>query len=77
MDTPDKWKDRWPSNLSGEHKNPVLEEFINYKKLIDIWRSLHKDIKQFTWFKPNGQSRSRIDYWLVSDSQKHQLLIAL
>lgn len=55
-----------------EYTNPILVEFINNNKLIDIWRSLHSDVKQFTWYKPNGQSRPRIDYWLVSNSiSKH------
>ena len=66
--TPDEWKDRWPSKLSSEYKNPTLEEFRSNNKLVDIWRLLHNDVKLFTWFKPNGQSRSCIDYWLVSDS---------
>lgn len=51
-----------------EYRNPILVEFINNNKLIDIWRSLHSDVKQFTWYKPNGQSRPCIDYWLVSNS---------
>lgn len=66
--TPDEWMDRWPSKLSREHRNPIMESFTNNNKLIDIWRTLNKDVKQFTWHKPNGQIRSRIDYWLVSNS---------
>lgn len=66
--TPDEWLDRWPSKFSREHKNPIFEKFANDTKLIDVWRVLNEDVKQFTWHKPNGQSRSRIDYWLVSNS---------
>ncbi len=66
--TPDEWMDRWPSKLSREYRNPILEDFVNNNKLIDIWRILHREVKQFTWHKPNGQSRSHIDYWLVSNS---------
>lgn len=64
--TPVEWKDRWPVIKQIQKSN--LVEFINNNKLIDILRSLHRDVKQFTWYKPNGQSRSRIDYWLVSNS---------
>lgn len=66
--TPDDWMDRWPSKFSSEHKNPIFESFANDNNLIDVWRLLNKDVKQFTWHKPNGQYRSRIDYWLVSNS---------
>ena len=66
--TPDEWMDRWPSKLFSEHRNPILEDFVNNNRLIDIWRMLHREVKQFTWHKPNGQSKSRIDYWLVSNS---------
>lgn len=38
---------------------------MNKNKLVDIWRILNRDKRQFTWFKPNGQTKSRIDYWLV------------
>ncbi|XDV31698.1 hypothetical protein PO909_002661 [Leuciscus waleckii] len=64
--TPDEWMDRWPSKLLSEHRNPILDAFAN--QLIDIWRSLHSGVKQFTWHKPNGQNKSRIDYWLISNS---------
>ena len=62
--TPDEWMDGWPSKLSWEYRNPIMEDFTNNNKLIDIWRTLNKDVKQFT----DGPIRSRIDYWLVSDS---------
>lgn len=32
--TPDEWKDRWPSKLLSEYRNPILEEFVNNDKLI-------------------------------------------
>ena len=63
--TPD---DRWPPNLSREYRNPIMENFTNNNKLIDIWRTLNTDVRQFIWHKPDGQIRSCIDYWLVSNS---------
>lgn len=65
---PDEWMDRWPSKLLREHRNTILETLANNNQLIDIWRSLHSGVKQFTWHKPNGQNKSRIDYWLISNS---------
>ncbi len=35
--------------------------------LTDVWRNLNPGVKRFSWFKPNGGSKYRIDYWLVSD----------
>ena len=35
--------------------------------LTDIWRRLNPDVKSYSWFKPNGGNKFRIDYWLVSD----------
>ncbi len=65
--TLDKWMDRWPTKFLQEH-NPIIGEFVNYYNLIDLWRNLNRDTRQFTWFKPNGSAKLRIDYWLVSNS---------
>lgn len=43
--TPDEWIDRWPSRLSRVCRNPFIENFINNNKLLDIWRTLNKDVK--------------------------------
>lgn len=66
--TPDDWMDRWPTRFSQEHNNPIIINFMNDNNLMDIWRTLNKDRRQFTWFKPKGKAKSRIDYWLVSTS---------
>lgn len=66
--TPDESMDRWPSTLSQEHNNQTIEDFINHNKLIDIRRTLNRDKRQFSWFKPNGKAKSTIDYWLASNS---------
>ncbi len=31
-----------------------------------MWRVNHPLLKQFTWIKPNGSSRSRVNLWLAS-----------
>lgn len=33
-----------------------------------MWRYLNPEVECFSWFKPNGESKSRIDYWMVSDN---------
>ncbi len=61
---PDKWEDRWPSKFDSHHYNPTIEEFNGDNSLIEVWRHLHPNNKQYSWYKPNGKSKSRIDYWL-------------
>ena len=71
--TPDEWKDRWPSKffLNGRidgHYNPIIREFININCLVDTWRVLNPEEKQYTWYKPNGTCKYKIDYWLAADA---------
>ena len=35
---------------------------------LDFDNQVNPGVKTFSWFKPNGESKSRIDYWLVSDN---------
>lgn len=35
---------------------------------MDAWRAANPNLKQFSWFKANGTSKSRIDYWLTSSN---------
>lgn len=64
--TLDEWMDRCPSKYSQVTWNQIMEDFIKVNKL-NVWRNLNRNIRQYTWFKPNGQSRSRIDYWSAAD----------
>lgn len=65
-----EWLDRCPTKFVNHHYNPHLYNFCNLHNLIDPWRILHQDQKDFSWFKPDGSSRSRIDFWLISDCLK-------
>lgn len=66
--TPDEWIDRWPSRTGRPQKNNLIIEFLINNNLTDIWRVRNPGIKSFSWFKPNGACKSRIDYWLGSDN---------
>lgn len=66
--TPDEALDRHPPKSNISQPNPLITSFCNNLKLIDIWRHLNPDIKQFSWFRPNASSKSRIDFWLTSDN---------
>lgn len=51
----------------------VVEEYMLANNLVDIWRHLHPDKKEFTFHRTNPTSRSRIDFFLVSDSFFRQI----
>lgn len=58
--------DRFPQKFSASHPNLTLQNFCLHSNLVDAWRSGNPNLRQFSWFKPNGTSKSRIDYWLTS-----------
>lgn len=64
--TPDEWLDKSPSSYVDHHYNATLKEFTDIHSLADIWRQKNPNECQYTWLKPNGCAKSRIDYWLVS-----------
>lgn len=63
----DEWLDRQPSRFQNHNYNSVLFERCNKFQLTDIWRILNPDTQIFTWFKPDGTIKSRLDYWLISE----------
>ena len=46
----------------------ALKNQIHQYNLVDIWRELHPDGKQYTWRKFNENKQSRLDYFLISAS---------
>lgn len=60
----------YDSNRDKFGGNPVLSKELPHIKLhfdlIDIWRSLHPRISQFTWFNSDLSIASRLDTFLVS-----------
>lgn len=65
---PDEWKDRWPPRLDKGRFNISVDFLKTENNLNDVWRYLNPEVEGFSWFKPNGESKSRIDYWMVSDN---------
>lgn len=43
-----------------------MKSFIDANSLVDVWREKNADSRHFTWIKPNGCARSRIDFWHTS-----------
>lgn len=58
----DECLDRYPPKCQYSSQNPTLSD------LLDPWRLKHPDTKQYSWFKPNNTTKSRIDFWLISAS---------
>lgn len=63
---PDDYLDRYPTKFTDTHYNATLLELCNTFSLIDIWRSINPNLRQYSWIKPNGSVRSRIDLWLAT-----------
>ncbi len=60
--------DRFPPKFDASHPNLTLLNFCFKHNVVDAWRPMNPNLRQFSWFKPNGNSESRIDYWLTSYS---------
>ena len=40
---------------------------MNSYDLVDVYRTLHKDTRKYSWRRFNSTQRSRLDYLLVSE----------
>lgn len=61
----DEWKYRYIQDEWKYIYTYIWPRWENY--LSDVWRYLNPEVKCFTWFKPNGESKSRMvsSGWLV------------
>ncbi len=57
----------WTDLLLSHHFNNIIQDFCHLNSLTDIWRVKHPNASQFSWVKPNGFSKSRIDCWLIAE----------
>ncbi len=60
--------DRFPPKFDSSHPNLNLLNFCLKHNIVDAWRARNPNLKQFSWFKPDGNSKLRIDNWLNSYS---------
>ena len=65
--TPYEWEDRMPPRSARLQCSTIVQGFMTENNLTDVWRRLNPGIRSSSWFKPNGDGKSRLDYWLVSD----------
>ncbi len=65
--------DRCPSKSHHSSHNPVLTHFCGNHNSVDPRCLKYPDTKQYSWFKPNNASKSRIDFWLISASIIHSV----
>ena len=47
-------------------------EYMTGRKLLDIWRTLHPNVRNFTYHQAGSRMRSRIDFFLISDKYMNQ-----
>ena len=55
-----------PFHLSHRQARATLLEHMETLNLIDIWRSIHPDIKQYTWRQRTTNIACRLDLFLIS-----------
>lgn len=56
----------WPARIERPQYNKIINDFMSDNNLHDIWKEINPNVKNFTWYKPNGTCTSRLDYWLAS-----------
>ena len=68
MNVNDDWFDRCPPRGQNHNPNKLFHQFCHKHDIQDAWRHYNNNTIQFSCFQPNALHRSRLDYWLVSDS---------
>ena len=62
-------------NVKSNYKTPYsLKTLMKRYQLIDIWRKIHSDKKQFTWRNKFLKIASRIDFVLLSKVLKNNVI---
>lgn len=65
----DQLNDRSPGiDISHPQTRQVLPQFIKDLNLIDVWRKLHPDKREFSCYSNTYKTLSHIDYFLISMS---------
>ena len=54
-----------PARMPNSQFN-VISFLCEQLNVIDVWRYLHPDLKEYTWSNASGSLQSRIDLWLIS-----------
>ena len=56
-----------PSSVYRARSRIFFFDFMNSNDLVDVYRTLHKDSRKYSWRCFNSTQRSRLDYLLVSE----------
>ena len=56
-----------PSSVYRARSRKKIIDFMNSYELVDVYRTLHKDTRKYSWRRFNSTQRSRLDYLLVSE----------
>ena len=57
-----------PSYVYKTKSRQVISSFMENNSVVDIFRTIHGSTRKYTWKRFNGNQRSRIDYFLLSDN---------
>ncbi len=67
-DTPNDLIDRIPARTTQSSRFKSTTFISERLSVVDIWRFLNPDKKEFTWSNANRSLQSRIDLWFISPS---------
>ena len=56
-----------PSSVYCARSRKKITDSMNNYDLVDVYRTLHKDTRKYSWRRFNSTQRSRLDYFLVSE----------
>ena len=54
----------------------LFNNFINSSSLVDTWRLLHEDRKEFTWSRPRPFTARRLDFIFIHESLSSNVTLA-
>ena len=55
-------------HVNNPKARDTLLDIIRDDSLIDCWRDLNLEKKEFTWFRKNTNKKGRLDFFLISES---------
>ena len=55
--------------VSNNHRcQKMIKQFMDYKDLVDVWRLNNPQKKRFSFYRKNPVSKSRIDFFIISEN---------
>lgn len=63
-------------NVNRPRAMETVHDMMSVYNLVDVWREMNPNRRQYTWRRTNGKQRGRLDYFLVSEHMLSEISIA-